>query len=182
MYLREKLVPGYTGKFVISEHNASHLHWDLRLSFPVDSVSKSLADYSGKRPEKGVEPTPSAPDKPGLVLRSWAIPKHRLPGHKPILATETENHAIQYLLFSGTIPEGQYGAGTVDIVDHGTYVMDDVNFDKKYVFTMSGKKIKGTFALVKTGGKSFLWVKTKEQKRACISEPLKKLAYSCGLV
>jgi len=173
MYIKEKLIPGYTGKFVISEHDASHLHWDFRLEFPVMSISKALADYSGKRPTKGVEPTPETPDKPGNVLRSWAIPKHRFPGHKPILATETENHAIEYLNFSGIIPSG-YGAGTVKIIAKGTYTLEDVEFDKKYVFTL--RKNGGTYALIKTGGKSFLWVKTKEQKKASISFTLRKIA------
>ena len=75
------------------------------------------------------------------------------------------------------IPSG-YGAGTVTIIDKGTYTLEDVDFDKKYVFTLHGKKHQGRYALIKTGGgKSFLWVKTKEQKkRACISECLRKLA------
>ena len=179
MYIKEKLKPGYTGKYVISEHDARNLHWDLRLEFPVDSIAHALADYSGKRPKKGVEPTPETPDKPGPVLRSWAIPKHKFPGHKPILATETENHAIQYWGFHGIIPSG-YGAGTVKIISKGTYTLDDVDFDKKYVFTL--RKHGGTYALVKTGGKSFLWVKTKEQKKACISETLRKIASAIDYV
>ena len=176
-YVKEKMVPGYTGKFVISEHHATHWHWDFRLEFEVTSVSRALADYSGKRPTKGVEPTPEAPDKPGPVLRSWAVPKHRFPDNKPILATETENHAIQYWGFHGVIPSG-YGAGTVSIIDKGTYTLEDVEFDKKYVFTLHGKKHTGRYALIKTGGgKSFLWVKTKEQtKKSCISEYLRRLA------
>jgi hypothetical protein len=175
-YIKEKLIPGYTGKFVIQRHLASHEHFDLRLEFPVSNVSKALADYSGKRPKKGVEPTPETPDRPGTVLRSWAIPKHKFPGHKPILATETENHHIAYQNFKGTIPEGQYGAGTVTIVDKGTYTLESVDFDKKYVFTLKGKKHPGTYALIKTDGKSFLWLKTKKQKRACISLYVNKLA------
>jgi hypothetical protein len=139
------------------------LHWDLRLEFPVDSVSKALADYSGKRPKKGVEPTAETPDKPGNVLRSWAIPKHRFPSDRPLLATETENHIMSYANFKGTIPSG-YGAGTVEIVDKGTYTLDKVEFDHKYVFTFHGKKEKGTYALIKTHGKSFLWIKTKKNK------------------
>jgi DNA polymerase Ligase (LigD) len=181
-YIKEKLKPGYTGKYVIQKHLASHEHFDLRLEFPVDSVAKALADYSGKRPTKGVEPTAKTPDKPGSVLRSWAIPKHRFPGHKPILATETENHIMAYASFKGTIPEGQYGAGTVTIVSHGTYTLDDVEYDKKYVFTLHSKH-GGTYALIKTGGgKNFLWIKTKEQKKACISDEIRKVASAIDYV
>ena len=163
MYIKEKLISGYTGKFVIQHHRARGDHFDLRLQFPVDSVSKALADYSGKRPKKGIEPTAETPDKPGNILRSWAIPKHRFPGHKPLLATETENHIMSYANFEGTIPSG-YGAGTVEIVDKGSYTMNKVEFDHKYVFTLHGKKEKNTYALIKTGGKSFLWIKTKKGK------------------
>lgn len=176
MYIKELLKSGYKGIFVIQDHSATNRHWDLRLSFPVDSIAKSLADYRGKRPTKGVEPTDLTPDKPGKVLRSWAVPKHTAPSNKPMLATETENHIIEYAGFKGTIPEGQYGAGTVEIYDKGTYIMDSVDFDKKYVFTLQGKKLKGTYALVKTSGKKFLWIKTKEDKKACISILLKKVA------
>jgi len=98
------------------------------------------------------------------------------PTDKPLLATETENHAIQYISFQGTIPEGQYGAGTVKIVDKGTFTLDRIDYDKKYVITLKGKKKKGTFALIKTQGKSFLWIKTKEDKKACVSDLFRKLA------
>ena len=131
-YVKEKMIPGYTGKFVIQAHDASHMHWDLRLQFEVPSIAKALADYSGKRPKKGVEPTDETPDNPGKVLRSWAIPKHRFPTNKPILATSVEDHIFSYLNFHGTIPSG-YGAGTVKIIDKGTYVLDKVDYDKKYV-------------------------------------------------
>jgi hypothetical protein len=163
-YIKEKLKPGYTGKFVIQSHFAHAHHWDFRLEFPVDSISKALADYSGKRPKKGVEPTADAPDKPGIVLRSWAVPKHKFPGHSPLLATETENHIRSYQFFSGVIPYG-YGAGKVFIEDHGTFVINKCEFDHKYVFTLHGKN-KGTYALIKTNGKSWLWIKTKDQKVA----------------
>jgi hypothetical protein len=181
-YTKEKLVPGYTGKFVIHEHSARNLHWDLRLSFPVDNVAEALADYSGKRPHKGVEPSNSAPDKPGTVLRSWAIPKHKLPTTKPLLASETEDHILSYGSFEGSIPEGQYGAGTVTIFDHGTYTLDRVDYDKKYVFTLKGRKVKGTYALIKTSGKSFLWLKTKEQRKASVWESIRKIASAIDYV
>src|SRR5208283_2822579 len=78
-----------------------------------------------------------------------------------LLAQETENHILSYLDFKGVIPSG-YGAGTVDIVDKGTYTMNKIGYDKKYVFTLHGRKIKDTYALIKTGNKSFLWIKTKK--------------------
>jgi hypothetical protein len=176
-YVRKDLVPGYTGKFVIHLHDASHLHFDLRLSFPVDSISDALGTYCDKRPSKGVEPITGIKDEPGLVLRSWAIPKHRLPSHKPLLAKETENHVYSYLGFKGIIPSG-YGAGTVKIFDHGDYVMDEVKFDKKYVFTMNGQKAKGQYALIKTAPKNFLWIKTKKSKKICVSYFIKNIAYN----
>ena len=141
MYIKEKMVPGYRGRFVIQRHFAHAEHFDLRLQFEVDSVSRALADYSGKRPKKGVEPTAEAPDKPGAILRSWAVPKHRFPANKPLLATLTEDHALAYANFEGIIPSG-YGKGRVEIVAKGTYIMDKVDYDKKYVFTLNSKKIK----------------------------------------
>ena len=163
-YVRDKLKPGYTGRFVIHHHKASHEHWDLRLEFPVDNVAKALGEY-GRRRKEGPEPRPSAKDVPGTVLRSWAIPKHRVPSKgSPLLAHETEDHAIEYRSFKGTIPEGLYGAGTVDIYDHGTFKLTDVDYDKKYSFEMHGNKVTGPFALVKTSGNNFLWIKASSKE------------------
>jgi len=165
-YTQDKLEPGYTGRFVIHHHVASHEHFDLRLEFPVDNVAKALGEY-GRRRKESPEPHPESKNVPGTVLRSWAIPKHKVPSKgSPLLAHETEDHAIEYRSFRGTIPEGMYGAGTVDIFDRGTFKLTDVDYDKKYTFEMHGKKVTGSFALIKTSGKNFLWVRA-GSKKAC---------------
>lgn len=161
-YDKSKLKIGYKARFVIQHHLATNEHWDLRLEFPVDSLKDALTSYYKKRIwNETTEPKEKFPDKAGTVLRSWAIPKHKLPGEKPLLATETEDHDISYIEFKGTIPKGNYGAGTVDIYDKGTFELVDLDFDKKYVVKFNGKKINGYYALVKTELKNFLWIKVK---------------------
>ncbi|MDD5650082.1 MAG: DNA polymerase ligase N-terminal domain-containing protein [Candidatus Nanoarchaeia archaeon] len=164
-YDKEKLQIGYKGKFVIQHHVATNEHWDLRLEFPVDSLKDALTSYYKKRVwdnDSTTEPETKFPDKSGTVLRSWAIPKHKLPSDKPLLASETEDHDIAYRDFEGTIPEGHYGAGTVDIYDKGTFELVDVDYDKKYVVKFNGKKVDGYYALIKTSAKKFLWIKVKD--------------------
>jgi bifunctional non-homologous end joining protein LigD len=108
-----------TGKsFVIHEHHARRLHYDLRL------------------------------ERDG-VLKSWAVPKGlpELPGEKH-LAVRVEDHPLEYGTFEGTIPEGQYGAGTVKIWDKGLYeplVWDD----NKIEILMKGEKLDGRYVLVR---------------------------------
>jgi len=132
-------------KFVIHQHFATHLHYDLRL------------EMEG-------------------VLKSWAIPKE--PSLDPKikrLAVMVEDHPLEYRLFKGTIPEGNYGAGKVNIWDKGTYIAPDAvdreesektlrNGLKKghLSFILNGKKLKGEFALVrirKAGEKNWLLIK-----------------------
>jgi DNA ligase D-like protein (predicted 3'-phosphoesterase) len=120
--------------FVIHRHHASHLHWDLRLEI-------------------------------NNVLASWAVPKE-----PPIskgtkrLAIHVEDHPLEYAKFHGVIPEGNYGAGKVEIWDKGTYELKNKDA-KKIEFVLHGKKLKGNFVLVKTKygskpEKSWLWFKT----------------------
>ncbi len=106
--------------YVIHEHHASHLHWDLRLQI------------------RG-------------VLKSWAIPKQP-PRAKHIkrLAIQTEDHPMSYANFEGTIPEGNYGAGDVKIWDKGTLEVLEFNEKKKIEFKLKGKRLEGTYVLVKT--------------------------------
>ncbi len=104
--------------YVIQKHMASHLHYDLRL-------------------------------EEGGVLKSWAIPKEppQNAGLKR-LAVETEDHPLGYETFEGVIPEGEYGAGTVEIWDKGTYIPLEIKPGRK-VIKINGEKLKGTFALIK---------------------------------
>ena len=117
--------------YVIQKHDATHLHYDFRLE--IDGV-----------------------------LKSWAIPKEP-PTESGIkrLAVQVEDHPIEYATFEGTIPEGQYGAGTVEIWDKGEYVMKDRKEDK-LIFEIRGNKLKGLYCLVRFKGKeNWLFFKKK---------------------
>ncbi len=116
------------GRFVIQEHQATHLHWDFRL------------------------------EKEG-VLKSWAVPKGP-PEKKGIkrLAIQVEDHDLSYIDFQGTIPEGQYGAGSVKIWDRGDYQIESES-PKRIVFELKGNRLKGTFSLVHVKTKQWLLIK-----------------------
>jgi DNA ligase D-like protein (predicted 3'-phosphoesterase) len=129
---------GKTGEgriFVVQEHHARRLHYDLRL------------ENDG-------------------VLKSWAVPKGmpESPDEKR-LAVETEDHPLEYANFEGTIPKGQYGAGTVKIWDKGVYELKV--WDEKMVeFTLKGQKLTGRYVLVrlkKAGEKNWLLLKGREK-------------------
>lgn len=126
--------------FVVQEHHARQLHYDFRLEW------------------KG-------------VLKSWAVPKG--PSMKPSvkrLAAETEDHPLAYGSFEGSIPQGEYGAGTVRIWDSGTWEpIGDAEQGLKLgrlEFNLTGKKLNGKFYLVKTnfkGNKTWLLIKAREK-------------------
>jgi bifunctional non-homologous end joining protein LigD len=78
---------------------------------------------------------------------------------------QTEDHPIEYAKFAGTIPAGQYGAGTVKIWDKGTFEQKAWD-EKKVEFTLNGQRLKGRYVLVRlkrAGGKSWLLLKGKQQ-------------------
>lgn len=104
--------------FVIHEHHARRLHYDLRL------------------------------EKDG-VLKSWAVPRGPPErGGERRLAVQVEDHPLEYGKFEGTIPEGQYGAGTVKIWDRGLYE-SLVWENDKIEFLIKGEKMEGRYVLVK---------------------------------
>ncbi|MEK7572129.1 MAG: DNA ligase D [Patescibacteria group bacterium] len=140
----EKHPKGKDLRFVVQEHHASRLHWDFRL------------EMEG-------------------VLKSWAVPKG--PSMDPSvkhLAVMVEDHPYSYRTFEGTIPEGNYGAGTVKIWDEGTYESFEQSDNQEKTllaglkkgdlkFIMHGKKLKGKFVLVKFGHEKKNWLLIKEK-------------------
>jgi bifunctional non-homologous end joining protein LigD len=114
-------------RYVIQKHRASQLHYDFRL------------------------------ERNGVML-SWAVPKG--PSLDPSvkrLAMQVEDHPIEYSDFESVIPRGEYGGGTVMIWDTGTWVPESPDVDaalKKgdLKFTLHGKKLKGSWVLVRTRG------------------------------
>jgi bifunctional non-homologous end joining protein LigD len=124
-------VPRAKGKalrFVVQKHAASHLHFDFRL------------ELDG-------------------VMKSWAVPKG--PSLDPSvkrLAMEVEDHPISYNTFEGTIPQGEYGGGTVMLWDRGTYEAEDGGGveslregyrDGDLKITLRGKRLQGSWVLVR---------------------------------
>jgi DNA ligase D-like protein (predicted 3'-phosphoesterase) len=87
------------------------------------------------------------------TLKSWAVPK-LMPEEPKIkrLAVQTEDHPIEYGSFEGAIPEGEYGAGDVRIHDRGGYELLE-RTDDKIVVRLEGKKLNGTYALIRFKGK-----------------------------
>jgi bifunctional non-homologous end joining protein LigD len=135
--------------YVVQKHDATHLHYDLRLEM-------------------------------GGVLKSWAVPKGpSLDPKVKRLAMPTEDHPIDYASFEGVIPEGQYGGGTVMVWDIGTYrnlreekpegrrmTMEQSYDQGKIEVFLEGKKLKGSYALIRTGGmqkRGWLFFKMKEE-------------------
>lgn len=105
--------------FVVQRHDARNLHYDFRL------------EMDG-------------------VLKSWAVPKEppKEAGTKR-LAIQTEDHPLAYANFEGEIPEGEYGAGKVEIWDKGTFELQKRQ-PKEIIVTLYGNELKGDYVLIKT--------------------------------
>ncbi len=90
------------------------------------------------------------------MLVSWAVPKGIPPDPKTNhLAVHTEDHPMEYLTFGGTIPEGNYGAGTMGIWDTGTY--EPIKWDDREVkVVFHGQRVSGQYVLFHTGGKQWM--------------------------
>lgn len=150
--------------FVVQKHRATQLHYDFRLEF------------------EG-------------VLLSWAVPKG--PSLDPSvkrLAMRVEDHPVDYANFEGVIPEGGYGGGTVMVWDQGTWAPESADIKAALAkgdlkFTLHGKKLEGSWVLIRTRGfsskadKSWLLIKhrdrfatakeiTEEQPRSVLSKRL----------
>jgi len=97
------------------------------------------------------------------VLKSWAVPKEppSTPGVKR-LAIQVEDHDLSYIDFEGTIPEGEYGAGTVEIWDKGTYILESRS-ENEIKFTLRGKRLSGRYVLLKLRDRNWLLFKRREQ-------------------
>ena len=119
-----KVTTGDGNVFMVQKHDASRLHWDLRLE--VDGVLKSWAVTRG----------PSAnPDDKRLAVR-------------------TEDHPLGYATFEGTIPKGEYGGGTVMLWDRGTWApiagKTAKDLDEGHLhFIIDGERMKGEWMLIR---------------------------------
>ncbi|HST24888.1 MAG TPA: non-homologous end-joining DNA ligase, partial [Gaiellaceae bacterium] len=126
--------------FVVQRHDARALHYDFRL------------------------------ERDG-VLASWAVPKGvpLEPGTQH-LAVHVEDHPLEYGTFEGEIPKGQYGAGTVELWDHGTYELVEEKPNGGLTVRLHGKRLDGLWTLIpaKLGGqeKNWLIVRKRDEETA----------------
>ncbi|HEV3000815.1 MAG TPA: DNA polymerase ligase N-terminal domain-containing protein [Solirubrobacteraceae bacterium] len=121
-------------RFVVQQHDATTLHYDFRL------------EHDG-------------------VLRSWAVPKGPSmdPAHKR-LAIPVEDHSLAYGGFEGLVGMGG-GSGAVIVWDRGEYeLLNGTPDDDRFTFALHGEKLRGGFALTRTGPKQWLLVKKADEE------------------
>ena len=122
---------------MIQKHRATALHYDFRL------------EHDG-------------------VMLSWAVPKGpSLDPSNKRFAMQTEDHPIEYNQFEGVIPEGEYGGGTVMIWDRGTWEPEVNDVDAALAkgdlkFKLHGKKLKGSWVLVRMRQRQWLLIKHRD--------------------
>lgn len=137
--------------FCIQKHAARHLHYDFRL------------EHRG-------------------VLVSWAVPKGpSLNPKEKRLAIKVEDHPLEYQYFEGVIPKGNYGAGTVEIWDHGSYTIPNTTSKAEaekeiakglkqghLLIVLNGKKLKGSFVLqkLKKDPEDQAWLLIKKEEKS----------------
>jgi bifunctional non-homologous end joining protein LigD len=144
--------PGKRGRkpiFVVQRHDARRLHYDFRL-------------------------------ERGGALASWAVPKGiPLETGQRVLAVHVEDHPLDYATFEGEIPKGEYGAGTVEIWDRGTYELVEEKKDGGLTVRLEGDRLQGLWTLVpaKLDGdpKNWLLIRKREEDGAA---PRSRGAYS----
>src|SRR6476469_123643 len=134
--------------FVAQRHDARRLHYDFRL------------ERNG-------------------ALASWAVPKGvpLEPGQRA-LAVHVEDHPLDYATFEGEIPKGQYGAGTVEIWDTGTYELVEEKRDGGLTVRLHGKRVDGTWTLVpaKLDGDPKNWLLLKKREEQSEERPRRRYA------
>jgi len=150
-----KPAPKPGGLLIVHMHDATRLHWDLRLE--MDGVLKSWAVPKG--------PSANPADKR--------------------LAVKVEDHPLEYGDFEGIIPEGNYGAGTVIVWDRGLWVpLEDVRegFEKgKLLFELRGYKLHGRWTLIKLKKTEKEWLLIKERDAFVSTEPYSNESVLSGL-
>jgi bifunctional non-homologous end joining protein LigD len=134
-------------RFVVQRHEATRLHYDFRLEL-------------------------------GGVLVSWAVPKGpSMNTSDKRLAVQVEDHPVDYIDFEGIIPKGNYGAGKVQVWDHGSFIPVDGKqkpiSERKAIenirkgelkFVLNGTRLKGGFVIVRLNdGKNWLLIKHKDE-------------------
>ncbi len=135
--------------FVVQRHDARRLHYDFRL-------------------------------ERGGVLASWAVPKGvpLEPGQQH-LAVHVEDHPLDYASFAGEIPAGNYGAGTVEIWDRGTYELVEEKPDGGLTVRLHGDRLEGTWTLVPAhlSGDEKNWLLLRKRDETTVATPTRRDFY-----